>query len=65
MRGDIKKSDVVPDTYKAYEMGLEADEESKKVTLKNDGNVTRQILDAIGFETLQSDSAKKKEQDPD
>ncbi len=55
MRGDFKKSDVEKDTYKAYEMGMEADEDVREVKLKADGNVTRQVLKAIGFETLQSE----------
>ena len=61
MRGEIKKSDVEKDTYRAYEMGMEADEDANKMKLKADGNVTRQVLKAIGFETLQSDAPETEE----
>lgn len=37
---------------RTYDVDLEVEKE--KIKLKDDGNVTRQMLDAIGFETLQS-----------
>ncbi len=62
MRGETKQSDVERDTYSgAYEMGMEADEDAHKVKLKDDGNLTRQILKAIGFETLQSEKIENEE----
>ncbi len=61
MRGDRTKSDVVKDTYRTYEMGMEADQDARKVKLKEDGNVTRQVLEAIGFETLQSEKSETEE----
>lgn len=61
MRGDTKKSDLEKDTYRAYEMGMEADEGAHEVKLVDNGNVTRQMLDAIGFETLQSEKHEKEE----
>lgn len=41
-----------------HERGILPDDDAEKVKLKSDGNITRQILDAIGFETLQSEPKK-------
>lgn len=59
MREETKKYEVMKENFRAYDMGTEADKNterhnSDKIKLKDDGNVTRQIYDAIGFDTLQS-----------
>jgi hypothetical protein len=50
---------VKKENFRAYDTGTETEKTAERqnpdaVQLKDDGNVTKQIYDAIGFETLQS-----------